>query len=228
MTMDSVAAQGYAGVEYVIVDGASTDGTVDVITGRSGEVTRWISEPDTGIYQAMNKGARLATGEYVCFMNAGDRFASAGALVAMMEPPPRTELLWGDCIIESDRGEEYDAARDVLKRLHKQMTVSHQSLFVRRQALLARPFDETLRIAADYDFLCERLLAGATWEYRPVAVSRINDSGASARIFRTSIREKRRIAMKRFPARRPSIFLYYVILGIYMNAKQLLKRFHGR
>jgi glycosyltransferase involved in cell wall biosynthesis len=226
--MDSVAAQDFPSIEYVVVDGASTDGTREGLLGRAAEVTRWISEPDDGIYQAMNKGVRLATGDYVCFMNAGDRFAGPETLSLMFTPPPRTELVWGDCIIESARGEEYDTARDVLKRLHHQMTVSHQSLFVLRKALLRRPFDESLRIAADYDFLCERLLAGATWEYRPVPVSRIDDTGASARIFRTSISEKRRIALRLFPARRGSILLYYAALGLYMNAKQLLKRFRGR
>src|SRR5512147_620337 len=87
ITMDSVAAQDYADREYVIVDGASTDGTVEVIRRRAAEVTRWISEPDSGIYQAMNKGVRAAAGEYVCFMNAGDRFASADTLAAMFTPP---------------------------------------------------------------------------------------------------------------------------------------------
>lgn len=227
-TMDSVVEQDYANREYVIVDGASTDGTVEVIRRRAAEVAHWISEPDTGIYHAMNKGVRLAAGEYVCFMNAGDRFASADTLTAMFTPSPRSDLLWGDCIIESARGEEYDAARDVLKRLHRQMTVSHQSLFVRRAALLARPFDERLRIAADYDFLCERLLAGASWEYRPVPVSRIDDRGASARIFRTSIREKRCVSLSRFPSRRLSILVYYLVLEAYMNAKQLIKSIGGR
>jgi len=227
-TMDSVAAQDYAGREYVVVDGASTDGTTDVLKRRAAEVTRWISEPDTGIYQAMNKGARLAAGEYLCFMNAGDRFASPSVLTSMFTPPPRTELLWGDCIIESSRGTEYDRARDVLKRLHRQMTVSHQSLFVRREALLERPFDESLRIAADYDFLCDRLLAGASWEYRPLPVSRINDTGASARIFRTSIREKRSISLSRFPSRRLSIVAYYLVLETYMTLKLLLGGIRGR
>ena len=227
-TMDSVRAQDYADREYIVVDGASTDGTTEVVRRRAAEVARWISEPDRGIYDAMNKGTRLATGEYVCFMNAGDRFESSGTLAAMFVPSPRSELLWGDCIIESNRGEQYDSARDVLGRLHRQMTVSHQSLFVRREALLARPFDSRLRIAADYDFLCERLLAGATWEYRPLPVSRINDTGASARIFRTSIREKRRISLARFPSRRLSIIAYYAMLQAYMTVKTLLRGSGGR
>jgi glycosyltransferase involved in cell wall biosynthesis len=227
-TMDNVAAQDFPSIEYVVVDGASTDRTLEVLRRRDQEIDRWVSEPDAGIYQAMNKGARLATSAYVCFMNAGDRFDSADTVSRMFDPPPRTELLWGDCIIESERGEEYDAARDVLKRLHRQMTVSHQSLFVRREALVRRPFDESLQIAADYDFLCERLLGGATWEYRPIPVSRIDDRGASARIFRTSIREKRRISLLRFPARRVSILLSSFILEMYMYGKHILKGARGR
>lgn len=227
-TMDSVAAQNYPNREYVIVDGASTDSTPEVLRRRGAEVTRWISEPDSGIFEAMNKGVRMATGEYVCFMNAGDRFASTDTLSAMFDPPSRAELLWGDCIIESSRGEEYDCAREVLKKLYRQMTVSHQSLFARREALLRRPFNEKLRIAADYDFLCDRLLAGATWEYRPVPVSRINATGVSARIFRTGIREKRDISLSRFPSRRVSILTYFFVLELYMTLKSITKTLRGR
>jgi glycosyltransferase involved in cell wall biosynthesis len=227
-TMDSVAAQDYSTVEYVIVDGASTDGTNDVLRRREAEIDRWISEPDEGIYQAMNKGTRLATGEYVCFMNAGDRFASPDTVSRMFLPAPHAELLWGDCIIESRTGEQYDGARDVLKTLHRQMKVCHQSLFVKRSALLARPFDESLRIAADYDFLCERLLAGASWEYRALPVSRIDDRGASARIFRTSIREKRRISLAHFPRKRLAVLFHSFLLELYMSAKVLRKGIHAR
>ena len=226
--MDSVASQQYSPIEYVVVDGASTDGTLDVLQGRSGEVSRWVSEPDGGIYSAMNKGTRLASGEYICFMNAGDRFASPEAVARMFRPFPRAELVWGDCIVESRRGEEYDCARDVLRTLHRQMTVSHQSLFVKRSALLTRPFDERLRIAADYDFLCERLLAGASWEYRPLPVSRIDNQGVSARAFRTSIREKRGISLARFPGRRISIIAYYAVLWIYMETKMHIPLLFGK
>lgn len=227
-TMDSVKSQDYEPLEYIVIDGASTDETISVLRTRAGELSRWISEPDNGIYEAMNKGARLATGEYICFMNAGDRFASRDAITRFFVPRPVSELVWGDCIIESDAGEEYDCARDVVLKLYRQMTVCHQSLFTKRTALLARPYDESFRIAADYDFLCERLLAGASWEYRPVPVSRIDNRGVSARTYRTSISEKKRISLFRFPSRRISITLYYCILGIYMRAKPLLKALHAR
>jgi glycosyltransferase involved in cell wall biosynthesis len=220
--MDSLAGQDYPSVEYIVIDGGSTDGTLEVVRRRAAEVAKWLSEPDNGIYQAMNKGVRLATGDYVCFMNAGDCFASEDTISRMFVPPPEAELLWGDCIIRSDGGEEYDSARKVLPRLHRQMTLCHQSLFTRTAALRARPYNESFRIAADYDFLCERLLAGADYEYRPVPVSRIDDRGASTRAFRTSIREKRRVSLARFPSKRASILLYYAILSLYMNIKRFL------
>ena len=218
-TIDSVISQDYRRIEYVVVDGASTDGTLEVLKRRQASVNAWISEPDGGIYQAMNKGVSLASGEYVCFMNAGDTFANSDTVSRMFHPYPEVELLWGDCIVEKQRSEEYDCARNVVPRLHRQMTVSHQSLFTRRAILLKRPYDESFRIAADYDFLCERLLAGAPWEYRPIPVSRINDTGASARIYRTSIQEKRQIALTRFPGKRLSILAWYLLLTIYMNMK---------
>jgi hypothetical protein len=78
-----------------------------------------------------------------------------------------------------------------------------------------------MRIAADYDFLCERLLSGSTWEYRPLPVSRINDTGASTRAFSTSIREKLGVSLARFPGKWVSIVIYYALLWLYMNAKKL-------
>ena len=226
-TIDSVASQDYPRIEYLVIDGASTDETPDVLKSHQAKVNRWISEPDAGIYDAMNKGARLASGEYVCFMNAGDSFAASDTVTRMFVPRPTSELVWGDCLVESAKGEEYDPARVVIPRLHRQMTVCHQSIFTRRSALLGRPYDTSFRIAADYDFLCERILAGASWEYRPVPVSRINDKGASAQIFRTSIREKRQIALSRFPGKRASISFYYFVLGLYMNAKMILRAIHA-
>ena len=164
----------------------------------------------------------------MCFMNAGDCFASQDTVTRVFNPPPKSEFVWGDCIVESSRGEEYDPASVVIPRLHRQMTVCHQSMFTKRSSLLGRPYDTSFRIAADYDFLCERILAGASWEYRPLPVSRINDKGASAQIFRTSIREKKRIALSRFPGKRASIVFHYFILSLYMNAKVLTKAIGAR
>ncbi len=228
-TIVSVNEQTYPAIEYIVVDGASTDGTVEIIRRHEGRIQRWVSEEDGGIYAAMNKGVRMAAGDFVVFMNAGDRFYGADTVAQMLDGEPTAELLWGDCVIEkSDGSEEYDSARNVLGRLHRQMTVSHQSLFTRTEALRARPYDENLRIAADYDFLCERLLAGARWEYRPIPVSRIDDRGVSAVGFERGIAEKKRIALARFPQKRWAIRFDYAVLLAYMRLKSALGGVRGR
>jgi len=228
-TIASVAEQTWPAIEYIVVDGASTDGTVAIIHRNRDRITRWVSEADGGIYEAMNKGVRMATGEYVIFMNAGDRFYGPDTVATMMEGDPKVELLWGDCVIEkSDGSEEYDSARNVLGPLYRQMTVSHQSLFTRTEALRRRPYDENLRIAADYDFLCDRLLAGATWEYRALPVSRIDDRGMSAVGFERGIAEKKRIALARFPRKRWAIHVHYGVLLLYMRLKSALGGVRGR
>ena len=227
-TMDSVAAQDYANREYVVIDGASTDGTLEVLQRRSAEVTRWTSESDPrGVFAAMNKGVELASGRYVCFMNAGDRFASPRALTGLLQPAPSAELVWGDCIVEKRDREEYRSARDTLKKLHVAMVVSHQSLFTLREALLRRPFDESIWVAADYDFLVDRILAGATWEYRPLPVSRVDYAGQSTRAFRVGIRQKRSVSLARFPARRLSSLLYFFVLEVYMSCKTAARALHA-
>src|SRR5690606_105779 len=82
-TMASVLEQTYAHVEYLVVDGGSTDGSVDVITSHADRLAYWVSEPDRGVYHAMNKGIERATGEYLLFLNSGDR---------LMEPETLTDV----------------------------------------------------------------------------------------------------------------------------------------
>ena len=83
-TMDSVLGQTYPRIESIVIDGGSADGSVALLEARSDRLAAWVSEPDRGIYDAMNKGITLARGEWIIFMNAGDRFAAPDAVEAMM------------------------------------------------------------------------------------------------------------------------------------------------
>lgn len=94
-TMDSVLQQDYENVEYIVVDGASTDGTVSMLESVDCPYLKWISEPDSGIYNAMNKAIGMATGEYVIFMNAGDLFAGDDVLSRVFEKPEQADIIYG-------------------------------------------------------------------------------------------------------------------------------------
>ena len=155
-TMLSVLNQTYPNVEYIVIDGGSTDGTVDIIMKYADKLAFWVSEPDGGIYPAMNKGLTYVTGEWVNFMNSGDSFA-------------------GDCVLEEVFGGKYnlDGKRVIGGNTHKifadrieemyaldgssifqELPFCHQSTFVRYSTDYHWSFDyKTYRIAADYKLL---------------------------------------------------------------------------
>lgn len=150
-TCESICGQSLLDFEWIVVDGASTDGTLAVLEEYGASIARLISEPDGGIYNAMNKGIRLARGEYVVFMNGGDRFSDAHAL-SSVAAAPRMEIIYGDLL--------FDGAVPVVKQypdvlpqgyLLRNM-LPHQASFIRRR-LFARYglHDESFRIASDYE-----------------------------------------------------------------------------
>ena len=96
----SVLSQSYKNIEYIIVDGGSTDGTVDAIKKYDKYISKWISEPDNGIYDAMNKGLKLATGNIIGFLNADDFYADNGAIESVVNTIKEKDVdcLWGDLV----------------------------------------------------------------------------------------------------------------------------------
>lgn len=152
-TLESVDRQTCERFEYIVVDGASTDGSTDVIR-KSGRVDKWISEPDSGIYDAMNKGARLAEGEWILYMNAGDTFASPEVLSLLEQAAvenPDADVIYGDMLRCGDDGSEVlRTASDSLKS-HR-LAFCHQSVMCRRSDMLEFPFDISHRFSADFKF----------------------------------------------------------------------------
>ncbi|TDB58651.1 glycosyltransferase family 2 protein [Arundinibacter roseus] len=161
-TLASVAAQKVRQLEHVVVDGVSTDGTLAVIAGFNSPVVRLTSEPDSGIYNAMNKGIRLATGDIVGFLNADDVYEHAEVLTQVQRAfaeNPQADVVFGDLVYvkENDLGKvvrrwksrPYDAA--FFEEGH---VPPHPAFFARRSALLASGgFDETFQLAADYELM---------------------------------------------------------------------------
>lgn len=156
-TLRSVVGQASRDHEYLVLDGASTDGTVPIVERYAGDLAYFRSEPDRGIYDAMNRGLRLARGEFVYFLNAGDRLY-ADTTLQQLAP-----LLRGGCDFFSGRvrflspegaatDRHYPDPRPSLDLLWRGCTIAHQGTFVRRELLLRLGgFDTGFRSSADYD-----------------------------------------------------------------------------
>ncbi len=178
-TIESVSKQDYGNIEYVVVDGNSSDSSIDVIKS-SKTVSEWVSEPDKGIYDAMNKAARIATGEWIIFLNAGDTFASDDVLSRLADAvEDGIDVIYGDVI----RGQGPDGimkqASDTLKG-HR-LAFCHQSVMVRRELQLKFPFDISHKYSADFKFFKTLFKNGASFRHVNFPVARFDTSGISTR-----------------------------------------------
>jgi glycosyltransferase involved in cell wall biosynthesis len=164
-TMASVFEQSWPHIEYIVVDGGSSDGTAELIRAQAGRISRWVSEPDKGLYDAMNKGLRMATGDFVWFLNAGDRlFAPDTVERVMLQCTPQTDVLYGEVMLVDDQRRHLGTrseltAQKLPDRLHWKslrlgMVVCHQAILVRRSIA---PFFIENNLTADIDWVIRSL-----------------------------------------------------------------------
>ena len=155
-TLRSVTNQTFSDYEYIIIDGGSTDGTADIIRQYEDKITFWSSEPDGGIYDAMNKGIRAAHGEWLIFMNAGDTFYNETTLQNVADILRDTdEMVYGNAYTTD--GKLYCDMQISHYKLMKGEMICHQSIFARRKTFDNNMFDTNYRIIADKIWLCRVL-----------------------------------------------------------------------
>ncbi len=204
-TLKSVAEQTYPFIEHVIVDGASTDGTVQLIREQEGDGVRWISEPDKGLYDAMNKAMGMATGDWLCFLNAGDTFHEAKTVEKLMRsftPSKSPDILYGETAIVDDEGKflgmrRLKAPERLTWKSFKQgMVVCHQAFIVRRE--LAEPYDLTYRFSSDFDWAIRLMKkTNAIHNSRLLLIDYLNE-GLTTTNRRASLKERYRIMAKHY------------------------------
>lgn len=165
-TIESVLCQNWQNYEYIIVDGKSSDSTIEIVQkyAEKEDRIRWYSEIDNGIYNAMNKGIRYAKGDFLYFLNAGDVLYSSEVLkkVASKIEESKADIVFGDRIrLESGKVNcsSYSAGEQLLKDLKSIKNVCHQVIFASKESL-RDGFDEQFKICADYDWLCRQVNAG--------------------------------------------------------------------
>ena len=185
-TMESILAQDYRDYEYIIKDGGSDDGTLDLISeyrdrfASAGVSFKLFSEDDNGIYDAMNKAVLKANGTWVNFMNAGDCFYSSTVLSEIFEKSnyPNAAILYGDAV-ECEYGHYY-MFRKAFDMIEERMPFSHQSAFINRELMSRYPYKTEYRIGADYDFLLSMYKKGFFFRDTGVITCIISKDGISS------------------------------------------------
>ncbi len=165
-TIRSIRVQSYTNIEWIVIDGGSTDATVDLLKANDDLIDYWLSEPDNGIYSALNKGLAQAKGEWICFLGSDDYLWDAQALAQMSEQleklPPDIRVAYGQVMLVSADGKVIhgfgEPWENVRERFKQSMCIPHQATMHRRSLFEQRgKFDESFRIAGDYELLLREL-----------------------------------------------------------------------
>lgn len=216
--MYSVKAIKSFDVEYIVVDGGSTDGSLEVIAGYSGLVDRMVTEPDTGIYNAMNKGVALAQGRYVLFINGDDELVADGFPMILKTLRDRSpEVLCATTLVGSvSRPDEVLVAKPWLLPFFN--SIPHPSSFVSRTLLMANPFREDLKIASDYDFFLRAFLSRRRFLIVH-AITALHQRGGASGNNQRSIEEMRKVRAERLGVGYPFV---NALAGTYRFIKKLV------
>lgn len=228
-TMDSIRAQDFPGLEYIVVDALSTDSTHDIIRANSDLVTHWISEGDRGISDGFNKGVALSRGKYVTLLNADD-WLSPGQLAQGVQTLEQSgaDFVFGDLLYHDADGASLFRIRgeaDYAQRIgHVMPGLNHPTVIVRRAAYeKAGLFDLSLKLAMDYELLLRMHRLGCRGVYDPNILGHMSLAGASDTASRRALAEVRDIAIRHgeWP---PSAWLRYLFRLVKGDTRRTLER----
>lgn len=201
--VESVLSQRGVDIEYILVDGGSTDGTLAILESYGRRIHKLISGPDRGIYDGLNRGIELATGDYIGFLHSDDLFADEHTLqrlfaqISQIERVDWPAAVYGDLVYvekhNPDRIVRYwQSGPFSLRKLRNGWMPPHPSLYVRRDVMLQTGlFDITMRIAADYKFILQLFRQPLRFEYVAGVVVRMRTGGASNRSLKAMLRKTR-------------------------------------
>jgi glycosyltransferase involved in cell wall biosynthesis len=181
-TIQSVLNQSYHNYEYIIIDGGSIDETLNIIQKYQSKITHWISEPDKGIYDAMNKGIALSSGDIIGLLNAGDIYLpnALSLLVEQFVPGDNLSLYYGDIYLEYTDADITIKSPASIDRLKYSMTICHQAIFITKHTYLNQGlYNLNYKYASDYAYVLSLLLLGAEFHYLDGVVAYYQTGGVS-------------------------------------------------
>lgn len=182
-TIESVLCQTYADIEYIVIDGGSNDGSAEVIAQNADRISYWVSEPDAGIYAAMNKGVERATGDYCLFLNSGDSLVSDSVMAEFVALLSGEDLLLGriQCLPSTRIAYADIKAPLTMMDFFVSCPVPHQACLIRRALFDRHLYNENLRIVADWKFFLQVVvMEGCTYKIVDTVVSNFQEGGISA------------------------------------------------
>ena len=212
-------------LEYIVVDGRSTDGTLEIIEKYKDNIDILISQKDSGIYNAMNKAIEMASGEWICFMNSGDVFYSTSVLqdFSVKMSDKDVDVYYGDHEVNYEEHTKIVKANNKIEDIWKRMVFSHQSCFVKKEVLSQYKFNESNKITADYELFYTLYKANKRFDYIPIVLSSVSAGGVSdikridSIVSRWNILEKSN-----------KVNIYYLKLIIVEMLKSVVKKVLGK
>jgi len=199
-TMLSVLNQTYPNIEYIIIDGASTDGTKDIVYQYKSRLAQFISAPDKGIYDAMNKGIGLATGDYLLFMNSGDEIYAPETVSEVFATAKAADIYYGETEMFNDKWESLGQRRHHApenfswESFRFGMSISHQAIYVKRD--IAEPFDLNYKYSSDIDWIIKAAKNASSIVNTHLYVAKYLVGGISKKKHLASLKERFRIFTK--------------------------------
>ena len=224
-TMESVFSQTCADYEFIVIDGGSNDGSVDIIKNGEQKLSFWCSEADKGVYNAMNKGVSHAKGDYLIFMNSGDTFHGRDALSKVAALQLTSDIVACQ-ILRMDNGQLLRPyVDDVLVQL-MQSTLNHQATFIRRSVFDKCQYDERFKIVSDWKFWVEAILfQGCSYQMLDLVVAEQDMSGISNTNKDLDKRERSQVMQELFPqVVREHLMDYTRLYPLIKPAKDLQQR----
>lgn len=201
-TIKSILSQTYPFVEFIVVDGASNDGTLDLIENYASGISKWISEPDSGLYDAMNKGLAMASGDFVWFINSGDEIAGPDVLESIFSGNTDADIFYGETIVVNNEGKVLGnrrlkpPANLTWKHFKRGMLVSHQSVIIRKS--ICDNYDTRFRFSSDYKWVLSALIKSTKNINTQMVLSRFLEGGLTRKNIVPGLKERFRIMSDAF------------------------------
>ena len=201
-TIDSVVGQTFTDYEWIVIDGGSNDGSRELIEQYANQFAFWVSEPDNGIYNAMNKGIEKANGEWMLFLNSGDWLYDEETLNKVFSKTYDADILYGDVMFHwpDERGMQLEQMPDSLTLyFFYTYTLCHQATFYNKRIFSTHKYDESLLICADWALYIKLMIEDYKFHHLPFCISNFPQDGISSHLNEAHFAERERVFKQYFP-----------------------------